>query len=392
MLICLLVGTDSLVGQMPSPTETPAESLPKVGGYKVSSNMEFGVRWVDQTGSENKYKSDLNYRTGFRMFDSSLLLEADHGTGRIFDSLLVSSTGWGSDPTGYARVSLEKLKIYKLDANVRRVTYFNNLLDHALNQHTQDTRHTFGDVDLVLLPQNRNIRFNLGASFSNNRGPGVFTTRAYGDEFAVNSFTRSRNDDFRFGVEGMLAGFNLAVTQGLRVFTDRTNYDIEVPSLGNNPTNNARLTTFERSYPVDGDASYTQFNAQRTFAKRFDFSARFIYSSTASTSGLLEVITGRDSSNNFVDLDQFQISGFAKRIQKRGDLGMTVLATDKLRISNTFSYDGFAINGGEEFEEALFRRNAAGNPLATAITRSTGYRVNDYLRYSNLLEADYQAT
>ena len=105
---------------------------------------------------------------------------------------------------------------------------------------------------------------------------------------------------------------------------------------------------------------------------------------------LSESITGRDNTNNVVILDQFDISSTAKRPQTRGDIGLTYMFSDKFRISDTFSFDRFSVNGGESFAEALYRRNNAGNPLATVFTQSVGYRVDDYRRLMNTIEADYQ--
>lgn len=373
----------------PTPTPTPSDGG-TFNGYHVTLEAEFGVRGRSIDGNINKYRSDLNYKSGFRFFDSNLLLESDSGKGRIFDSLLISNSGWGADPQGFTRVNVEKIGFYKFNANVRRITYFNNLSNHALGEHTANTKHWIGDFDMILLPQNETIRFNLGASFASQKGPGFTTARAYSDEFPISSNTRNNTDDFRVGVEGKLLGFNFGLTQGLRIFKDKTSYVLTAPNAGNNPANTAALATFTRDFPTEGHSWYTQFNAQRTFAKKFDFTTRFIYSSTNTDVAFFERITGRDNSNNFVDLDRFNISARSKRIQTRGDIGLTYQITDQFRLSNTFSFDRFTINGGEAFEEALFRRNAAGNPLATTTTRTAGYRVTNFRRYTNTAEGDYQ--
>ncbi len=378
----------AVFAQTTQPSPEPADVT--LGGYTVTSSTEIGWRWVDVNGSEKKYRSDLNYRRGLRSFDSNFLLETEDGKGKMFDSMLVTVTGWGSDPSGFTRLSMEKMGVYKFDANVRRIKYYNDLSNHALNEHNQYTTHTFGDFDMILRPQSEVFRFKVGMSTNDNRGPGWYTTRAYGDEFAVNTIAKTKSTDFRFGGEGKLWGFNWGLTQGFRIFRDRSSFSLDVPSLGNNPTNTTVLATFSRLFPTNGNLAYTQFNLQRTFAQKFDFTARGIYAETGTTMEMIESITGRDNSNNFVDLDRFQIQAKNKRIQTRGDVGFTYRATDQIRISDSLSIDRFTINGGEAFEEALIRRNAAGSPLAPTLTRSTGYRVNDYQRIVNLLEADFQ--
>ncbi|HQU83785.1 MAG TPA: hypothetical protein PKY59_11695 [Pyrinomonadaceae bacterium] len=385
----LFLMTGNGFAQSTQPTPKPADDY-EVGGYKLTSNVELGYRYTDITGNADKYRSDLFYKKGFRVFDSSFLMEGKEAKNGLFDSFLVKTTGFGADPSGSLRVNMERTGFYRFNANVRRVKYFNSLNNHALGEHTRNTKHNFGDFDLTLLPQNEKFRVNLGMSFDRNNGPGLWTVRAYSDEFAVNNDYDTKSNDFRIGVDTKLLGFNLSLTQGFRFFKDNSNYNITVPNAGNNPTNTSVITTYNRAFPTTGNTYYTQFAAHRTFAKVLDFTANVVYSLAKSENRMLEVITGRDASNNFIDLDKFEIAGDTSRPQTRGDFGITWLATQKLRISNTFTFDKFAINGGENYLESLFRRNAAGSPLATTFTKQTYYRVTDFRRFVNTLEADYQ--
>src|SRR5689334_22134305 len=71
----------------PSPEKSAAaktqSSTPKKAGeegdYKVVSSVEIGYRGLRVDGDINKYQSDLNYKTGPRLFDSSLLMQAKPG-------------------------------------------------------------------------------------------------------------------------------------------------------------------------------------------------------------------------------------------------------------------------------------------------------------------------
>jgi hypothetical protein len=387
--LCLALMFSMSVAQTPTP-QPASTNVVTWGGYNVTSVTEVGYRWRRVSGNDNKYRSDLDYRQGLRLFDTNLYLQSDSGKGKYFDTLLLTNSGWGSDPQGYSRFNIEKIGIYKFNANVRKISYFNNLSNHALGEHTSDTRNLMGDFDLTILPQNDKLRFNFGASFGDYSGPGVYTVRAYSDEYPVTNHTKNQTDDFRVGVDGMLLGFNLGLTQGFRIFHDRSGYTLDAPNAGNNPTNTAALATFTRDFPTDGNAYYTQFNAHRTFAKKLDFTGRVIYTSTDSHMGMTERITGRDNSNNVVDLDLFNITALAKRTQTRGDFGLTYLATEKLRISNTFSFDKFSVNGGDALYEAQDRHSATGTVLPTVYARTQAYRVTDYERYINTVEGDYQ--
>src|SRR5262245_16227882 len=105
-----------VIAQQPS-TGNSASTKDQTGQFVLTSSVEVGVRAVSVEGNADKYRSDLNYQPGIRLFDSSFLLKSDGASGAPFDTLLVNSSGWGSDPTGYARINFEKLNAYRFDAN-----------------------------------------------------------------------------------------------------------------------------------------------------------------------------------------------------------------------------------------------------------------------------------
>jgi len=384
----LTIGSAATFSQSPTPSPTP--DIEPSTGPGITSTVELGVRGVDVNGNDNKYRSDLNYKPGFRVFDSSFLINNKEGHNNFFDSALVTTSGWGGDPSGMFRANIERTGFYRFDTNLRHARYFNSLNNHALNQHNADLDHGFGDVDLVIFPERESLRFRIGYSFNRTGGDGGFTTRAYSDEFPIRSNVDTSSDDFRGGVEGKVYGFNLGLNYGFRKFNEQTRYFIDGFNPGNNPTNTASFSTFERRYPIEGTTNFAHFFAQRTFAQRFDFTARLIYSLTSTNFQVNERITGRDNSNNQVDLDGFNISGKTKRPQTRGDLGVTYRVTDAFRISNTFTYDQFNISGANSFFEELRRRNAAGVVLAPVFTTTFAHRVTAYHRATNLIEGDYQ--
>ena len=109
---------------------TPVEAGEDAGDYTIISSLEVGYRGLSVVGDHNKYQSDLNYRAGPRLFDSSFLMRSKDGKGDLFDTLLVTSTGWGSDPYSNLRINVEKPKWYRFDGTYRRFKYFrfvNNL-------------------------------------------------------------------------------------------------------------------------------------------------------------------------------------------------------------------------------------------------------------------------
>src|SRR5215212_3401919 len=64
------------------------------GPYTITSSIEVGVRGIAINGNADKYRSDLNYTPGFRIFDSSLMMKSKEGDGLLFDALSVNTFGW----------------------------------------------------------------------------------------------------------------------------------------------------------------------------------------------------------------------------------------------------------------------------------------------------------
>jgi len=384
----LIFAASGAPAQTPTPTPAPADERFTLSGFDVTSSFEIGLRGVNVNGNDNKYRSDFNYKPGLRLFDSSFLMENKDKKRRFFDSLQITSSGWNADPSGFTRFSIEKVGVYNFDANVRQVVYFNNLNNHARNVHTADTRHNFGDFDLTVYPTDI-FRLRFGASFNKTDGTGSITSRAYSDEFPVTSNVDNGALDMRAGIDSKLMGFNLSSTFGFRRFKDNSSYST-FGNPGYNTTNTTVIATFTRLYPVRGITQYALFSAQRTFAKKLDFIARVTYSNTERHMGFTELITGRDNSNNIVDLDRFDVSGESNRQQIRGDLGITYAVTKSFRISESLTFDAFEIGGDNAFAEALFTRTAAGGPRNPAFTNNLNDRVTDFQRLVNTVEADYQ--
>jgi hypothetical protein len=416
--------------QQPSPSpspkksdydETPAETGEKAGDFTVISSLEFGYRGLRVDGDLNKYQSDLNYKAGPRIFDSSFLLKSTDSKGGLFDTLLASSTGWGADPQGNLRVSVEQPKWYRFDATYRRFKYFRFLNTFAnpnwvfspatfsvppkstTGEHGYNTRVKLGDFDLTLLPKNRWIRFNVGYSPERYSGPAFTNYHVGGNEFMLLSELRSRANDFRVGADGKLGPLNFSFLQGFRRFRDDSVIDLGVtPGTNLNPTV-ASLTSFDRNEPARGSVNYTRFSLQTLVAKKLDITGRIIYSKARQNFVSLETFTGRNwnpritgfppsppgATPNILNLGQYNLSGDTERPNWLGDIGLTWLATDKLRVSNTFRVETFTINGAALFGDFFSLTRGTRTDTIGFSNRDVNTRT-EYRKIQNTIEGDYQ--
>src|SRR4029453_5800443 len=233
----------------------------KPGNYTITSSIEFGYRGISMDGDEQKYKSDLNYKAGPRLFDSSFLMRSRNGKGLV-DTMLVTSTGWGADPSGNLRISAENPKWYRFDGTYRRFKYFrylNNIANPTwsfspiavpanpeVGLNRFNTKTTLGDFDLTILPKNKTIKFYVGFSPERYNGPATHMYHAGGNEFFLPLELRSRANDYRVGADAKLGPVDFSFMQGFRRFKDDS-FAISGVGLNQN-ANTAQLPSFNRKY------------------------------------------------------------------------------------------------------------------------------------------------
>lgn len=431
-VICGCLLFVSLTGaQQPSPSPTPAGDTPvqageNAGNYTIISTLEFGYRGLQVVGDLNKYQSDLNYRTGPRLFDSSFLMRSQEGkTGGLFDTALVTTTGWGADPNGTVRVSIEQPKWYRFDGNYRRFNYFRFLNNFAnpnwvfspanfsvapkvvTGEHGYSTETKLGDFDLTLLPKNRLFRFNIGYSPERYSGPAFTNYHLGGNDFNYPVNLRSQANDFRFGADGTLGPIDYSFMQGFRRFRDDSSTDLgKTPGINLDPTK-PQLTSFFHHEPSRGSINFTRASIHTLIAKRLDITARVIYSKSDTTFSFIENYSGTNwnprvggwppgplpATPNVLNLGQYNITGTAERPSWLGDVGATFRVTDKFRISNTFRVDDFRIDGDAVMSDffSLTRPNGATTRTDTVgFSNLDAHTLTDYRKYQNTVEGDYQ--
>jgi hypothetical protein len=391
------------------------------GDYKIVSSLEFGYRGIRVDGDQEKFRSDLNLKAGPVLFDSSFLARSKDGKGGFFDTLLVTSTGWGADPYGNLRIDVENPKWYRFEGTYRRFKYYRYLNDFvnpnwlytpipvppnpATGLHGYNTYTHMGDFDLTIMPKNEKIRFNVGYSPERYRGPAFTNYHNGGNDFSLLANLRSQANDYRFGADGTIGPIDWTFVQGFRRFKDDTIID-QASGINQNVSNSVfQLTSFLRQEPTRGSLNYTRLNAHTFIAKKLDITGRYIYSKTTSNSVYLENFTGFNinpritgwpptppsATPNTVNPSFYNIPNTVSRPNTVGDIGMTYLATDKLRISDTFRVEDFTIDGIATFSD-FFSVTRGARTDTIAFTNLSANKVTHYRKYQNTIEGDYQIT
>jgi hypothetical protein len=212
------------------------------GDYNIHQSIEFGYRLNEVTGNQNTYDTFENLGSGVRLFNFDFEMRSLDHHGFFFDTLSLSSFGYGGDPNDVTRLRIEKNKWYDFRMLFRRDKNFwdynlsaNPYNPAALNPagslttgcyvgpptpafpqgapafcsspavaqnnslHDMDLVRRMQDYDLTLLPQAK-VSVRLGYSRNRDEGPSLFTTDS-GTISAFNQANSYTTNAYRVGVD-----------------------------------------------------------------------------------------------------------------------------------------------------------------------------------------------
>ena len=170
-------------------------------------------------------------------------MKSNEGKNTWINTLLVTTTGWGGDPSGQVRVNAENSKWWRFDGSYRRFDYFrflNNFVNPnwaftppvppnpVTGEHGYDTKTQLGDFELTLLPKDRRFHFTVGYSPERYSGPAFTNYHLGGNDFNYPQNLKSRADDYRFGAEARVAGIDLSFMSQTRKQTVATSRPVEL--------------------------------------------------------------------------------------------------------------------------------------------------------------------
>ena len=372
-----------------SPAAT--ESTGKVSGnYNIQQSVEFGYRDSMIGGNLNNYDTFDDLASGWRLFDYTLNMRSINHTGVFFDNLTFSNFGYGGDPNDVSRLRLEKNKWYDFRGMFRRDknVWNYNLLANPLNPTTSplptpiaNSPHALylsrrmQDYDVTLFPQSR-IRFRLGYSRNLNEGP-AFTTLDGGTEALLSENVRYATNAYRMGLEyrgipkttlsfdefltysrvdNSVTDNNLSyqLSSGARV-------DLGIVFVGATPCAkpiaNATTTPPTATPTCNGYLSYSQvqnprssfptehFQFQSTYIKNLAMTGSAGYSSGNNTlTGFNELVNGW-TSRTLARGSTTAGPAEAKRVSVNADWTGDYRITNRLDITDEFSYDTWRIPG-----------------------------------------------
>jgi hypothetical protein len=371
-------------------------------GYEVHQSIEFGGHIADFSGSQAIWNTYVNQYSGPRLLNQTLDMRSLDHTGVLFDELHMSNFGYGGDPNNVTRLSLFKHKWYDFSASFRRDRNFwdYNLLANPLNPVVSnpsvpitDSPHLFEvvrrnmDFRLTLAPQSR-FRVRLGYNHNVSEGPS-FSSVHEGTDTVLAQRWRNGIDQYQVGFDfRFLPRTNISYDQFITTYKGDTNWiddsfgfqlsngtpvdlGLAFNTVANQPcavpiTNPATTpptvsatcnayTAYSRFSPTRNFYPTEQISFQSNYFKNVDMSGRFIYSASDSdVPTQSEIFAGFASRTRAVDLLATGPAS-SRRVSVSADYAITIRASDKFRIVDTFRWSNFRIPGHwDRLEGTLF--------------------------------------
>jgi hypothetical protein len=194
-----------------------------MNGQSVPVDVEVGYRWLDISGNEDMYRTQINDRPGFLI--RSFSYDSPEPLGTLFDHVHLDMSDVGAGPAGALRFSANQVDRFKLSFTWRRTQLFSSLPAFANpfladgiipGQHTYNRTRDIYDANLEILPGHV-ITPVLGYTRNDYSGPGTTTYFLGQNEFRLNDGLTTRDEEFRIGLNFCAGPVEGGVTQGWRL-------------------------------------------------------------------------------------------------------------------------------------------------------------------------------
>ncbi len=386
LLLAITVAAAAQQVVAPTPAQVGPPRGENVDGYNITQSFETGYRFSSVSGSEDQYRSVVNYGNGIRLLGSSLSIVSKDGHGKWFDEILLNTLGLGNDPYQSVTLRVQKNGLYQYNMTWRLDDYFNSGLTVAAGQHLMNTTRTLQDHDLTLLPQSK-IRFHVGYSRNSDDGPALSTAQEFnasGEAFPVFENVKQQWNEYRLGMDGDLAGFHFTVLHRWEYYKDDSPFTSAGQFAAVDPNDSTVLQQFSRPQRLHGRSPAWLGNVF-TRRKIWGLNARVVYTKGVGDFALNEFAGGIGQFGSPATR-QIAVGGEATRPDLIGDLNLSLFPTDRLTISNNTSINSQRISGDSVYSEVLTGLNLGSTlyfqylGLRTVVNSSDiDYRINKWL-------------
>jgi hypothetical protein len=346
--------------QTPAPTAgaaaAPAPSPVPVSEGWLTGYIDLGYQWLaGPGGSFETYRSVVNLGSGPRLTGADFtILDPKR---RLFDRIRVRAYDWGDNPYSTLHVFANKQGIYEINAEFRRLSYFNDLPSYAdpllgtagaIDEQSFDTRRTIGSFSLDLL-KGRMFSPFLGYDRDSSGGHGVTVFETNGDQFAVPDTVRDSTNLFRGGIHIAGRRFHITLEEGGTTFrNDQNTYT--ATKLAPNPGNSSvpifgqtlNLSSLLQDYGIRGNSKYTKAILTANPFSWLDFYGTFLYSEPTDNVNYKQYNNGSfilESQLLFYTGEQYLATAASKLPHTSANIGWEIRPLKRIRVLQSWSTD-----------------------------------------------------
>lgn len=189
----------------------------------IPVDVELGYRWVDVSGNDQMYRTQINDRPGVLLRSLDYTSQGSLG---FLDTLHIDGSDIGAGPAGQLRLLAAQTNLFKLTFTWRETDLYsalpafaNPFLDEGIipGQQTWNRTRNIYDATLELLP-GKIITPLLGYTRNVYQGPGTTTYHVGGNEYLLNEQIQSIDQLYRIGLGFNYGPVQAGFTQGWRMY------------------------------------------------------------------------------------------------------------------------------------------------------------------------------
>jgi hypothetical protein len=334
------------------------EAMTCVGEFEV------GFRYVDVGGNEDKYREDVNYTKGPRLFKLDLNLTPGAGAEKFFDLLNFNASNLGGDPYEHFGITIKKYRKYNLRYTRNRLTYFykdiikpveeSTLgLSDAGDFHQFNFEHSFHRMDFDFRVVDRaKVFFNFDRQYK--QGLSSTTRDVSRDEFELEKPLEDPRDDIKndytVGAEIWFDKVTLYVDETYRDYENNQRVFLPGFSTGEDPEDQTELLVYDQRTPVSYKMPQTTVRANIRPHDRVTLNAGYVNSLLNADLDFEQTVLGTDYQGNPVDTTTTGTGDFDRTIHMfNADAAVDV--NSRLAVIGGFTFKKFDQEGSLTIED-----------------------------------------
>ncbi len=371
--------------------------------FEIRGLFDAGFRWTDVTGNNDKYREDLNYRTGPRLFNVDLsLAPTENG---VVDLVNIYANQLG-DP--YESLALTVKKFSRFNFRYRRHTSAYFYRDIILPVEASDPNKSNGGdfhhfnfdrvndrIDFDMRVGQRGKAF-LAFNRQTRLGDSTTTRDISRDEFELDQPISEIKNDYTVGFQQAWDTVSVYVDQTYRDFENDVRLFLPGASLGENQEDAAELFFYNQLTPFDFTMPQSTARVNIRPTPRLTITGGFIYSDLNADFSHQEASRGISFQGQPFDT-VFVGAGELQRTTKVSDIDVAYDVTDRLALIGGLRFNRFdqnadagEINEGElttlEISTDILEVGAQVFP-ARGVTLTGGFRYEE--RTASVLAAPH---